>query len=81
MPSDSSCAGFSGRCPSVKEEANLRDLRLADEEEARRKKERTRLTWRDYIALSIAALETALFPLVVLVVILFVLAVFFAGHL
>jgi hypothetical protein len=54
---------------------------LAEEEEARRKKERIRLTWRDYVALSIAALETALFPLVVLVIILFVLAVFFAGHL
>jgi hypothetical protein len=39
------------------------------------------LTWRDYIALSIAALETVLAPLIVVAVLLFVIALIVTGHL
>lgn len=39
------------------------------------------LTWRDYIALSIAALETVLAPLIIVVVIIFVVALIVTGHL
>ena len=53
---------------------------MSEEEEAKKKKEIIHLTWKDYIALSIAALETALLPLVIVIVILFVLTVYFAGH-
>lgn len=40
-----------------------------------------KLTFKDYLALAIASLETILFPLVVLVVILVALTLAFAGHL
>jgi len=39
-----------------------------------------KLTLKDYLALAIASLETVLFPLVVLVVILVALTLIFAGH-
>ena len=65
---------------SVKAESNTVVGELSEEEEAKKKKEIIHLTWKDYIALSIAALETALLPLVIVIVILFVLTVYFAGH-
>ena len=38
------------------------------------------LTWKDYFALSIAALETVLAPLVIAAVIIFIVAVLVTGH-
>ena len=39
----------------------------------RRKEERVRLGWKDYIALAIASLETVLLPLVLLVIVILAL--------
>ena len=44
-------------------------------------KELPKLTFKDYLALAVASLETVLFPLVVLIVILVALTLAFAGHL
>lgn len=39
------------------------------------------LTWKDYVALSIAALETVLAPLIIVAVLLFIIALLVTGHL
>jgi hypothetical protein len=51
------------------------------EEDDGARKERARLTWKDYVALSVAALETVLAPFVIMVVILFIVVVWLTGHL
>jgi hypothetical protein len=55
-----------------------------DEEDKKRKdikQERPiQLTWKDYFALTIAALETVLAPLVIAAVIIFIVAVWVTGH-
>jgi len=44
-------------------------------------REKVPLTWRDYVALFIASIETVLLPLIVMVVVLFVLVLLISGHL
>jgi hypothetical protein len=41
--------------------------------ESKKRDENVKLTWRDYVALFIASVETIMFPAVVLIVILLVL--------
>ena len=52
-----------------------------DDSEQPPEKELPKLTLKDYLALAVASLETVLFPLVVLIVILVALTLAFAGHL
>jgi|YelNatPaOPRAMG01_1025707.scaffolds.fasta_scaffold403617_1 hypothetical protein len=40
---------------------------------------KTKLEWRDYLALVIALLQTLYLPIILLIILLFVLGVFFAG--
>jgi hypothetical protein len=43
--------------------------------------EKVPLTWRDYVSLFIATLETVLLPFVILVVVLFFFVLLISGHL
>jgi uncharacterized membrane protein YdfJ with MMPL/SSD domain len=53
---------------------------VADKDEAKREsKTTTNLEWRDWVALTIASLETILLPAVAIIVVLMVLAILF-GH-
>jgi len=45
-------------------------------EEKKKRDEQVELTWRDYIALSVALVETVMVPVVVLIVILLLLVIF-----
>ncbi len=45
------------------------------------RQETPELTLKDYLALAIAALETILLPLIVMIVILVALTLIYAGHL
>ncbi len=52
-------------------------VRLEDLAEAKKKRdEKVELTWRDYIALSVALVETVMVPAIVLIVILLLLVIF-----
>jgi hypothetical protein len=53
--------------------------RTGDEEET--KPPKLSLTWRDYVALFIASLETVLLPLVIFVIVLFIVVLLVEGHL
>jgi len=53
---------------------NGRQRFMGSEEEAK-----TKLEWRDYLALVIALLQTLYLPIILLIILLFVLGVFFAG--
>jgi len=43
--------------------------------------EKVPLTWKDYVALTLATLETVLLPFVILVVVLFFFVLLISGHL
>ena len=53
----------------------------AEDEEGTAHPERVSLTWKDYVALFIAALETVLLPLVIFIIVLFFVVLFVEGHL
>jgi hypothetical protein len=56
----------------------LGEKKLSVQEEVEKRKEGTSYDWRDYVALTIASLETYLFPIVILIVIIFGIAVLLA---
>jgi hypothetical protein len=63
--------------PRLSTDRDEEDKRHKETEQDRRA---IHLTWKDYLALSIAALETVLAPLVIVAVIILIVAIWVTGH-
>ena len=61
--------GRDGILAETEEEGDNQD----EEKDTRAQQSKAQLDWKDYVALAIAALETVLLPMVILVLILFTL--------
>jgi len=48
---------------------------LGDRENAKKERKKANLDWKDYLAITIAALETVFLPLVIFIVIILILLV------
>jgi hypothetical protein len=57
------------------------DSDKTDDEEETATPQKVSLTWKDYVALFIAALETVLLPMVMFVIVLFFVVLLVTGHL